>query len=103
MTRFKRSMVTLLLAVAVVCSAITAAGANEVAGDAQSPARENPRSYAVGRPLRGPRVESVLTNPRAAVTSPRRGTGWLVHYGTEGDACTREDATSGLRLMCVAP
>jgi len=52
--------------------------------------------------LPGRRVESVLTSPRGAVVGTTRGTGWLLHSGTERcDTCERTDATSGLRMMCV--
>lgn len=54
---------------------------------------------AVGR-LPGRRLESVLRNP---VAGTMRGTGWLLHSGTEQrDTCERTDATAGLRMMCVA-
>ncbi len=53
-----------------------------------------------GQPVRGAHVESVLTDPRGAVTGQKRG--WLLHYGTEHDSCARPDATSGARVMCVS-
>jgi len=57
-------------------------------------------SAAVRGPGRG--VDSVLTNPRGAVTGTK-GTGWLLHSGTQQhDTCERVDATSGLRMVCVA-
>ena len=58
--------------------------------------------YAVERPLPGARVESILTDPRSVVTDTKQGTGWLLHYGTNQDNCARAEATSGLRMMCMA-
>jgi hypothetical protein len=50
----------------------------------------------------GRQVESVLTNPRGALTDSQ-DTGWLLHSGThQHDTCERPDATSGLRMFCVA-
>jgi hypothetical protein len=58
--------------------------------------------YSTAGKLPGTRVESVLTDPKGAVTSTKPGTGWLLHAGPRvHDMCEEEDATSGLRLMCV--
>ncbi len=57
--------------------------------------------YSIEQRRPGPRVESVLTDPHAAVTATKDGTGWLLHRGTKRDSCARPDATSGLRRMCV--
>jgi hypothetical protein len=58
--------------------------------------------YGVTAALRGKRVESVLTDPRAAAGAAQPGTGWLLHAGPpQRDACDRLDATHGLRMMCV--
>jgi hypothetical protein len=58
--------------------------------------------YSTAGKVPGTRVESVLTDPKGAVTSTRPGTGWLLHAGPrEHDMCEEEDATSGLRLMCI--
>jgi len=67
-----------------------------VRGDAQS-------AYTTTGALPGARVESVLTDPKGAATTTTPGTGWLLHAGPrEKDTCDEIDATSGLRMMCVA-
>jgi hypothetical protein len=64
-------------------------------GDARS-------AYTTTGQLPGSRVESVLTDPRGAVTTATPGTGWLLHAGPrEHDTCDEIDATPGLRMMCV--
>jgi len=60
-------------------------------------------AYTATGQLSGSRVESVLSDPTGAVTAATPGTGWLLHAGPrEKDTCDEIDATSGLRMMCVA-
>lgn len=96
-----RFVVTVMATVGMVIVIANGALAGEVklpkvAGGKTSPV------YAVERFLPGARVESILADPRSVVTGTKQGTGWLLHYGTEHDNCARADATSGLRMMCVA-
>ncbi len=63
---------------------------------------KSPMVYAVERSLSGARFESILVDPRSAVTGMKRETGWLLHYGTKRDNCARADATLGLHMLCVA-
>jgi hypothetical protein len=53
-------------------------------------------------PLPAPHAESVLADPRGALTGRKRGTGWLLHYGTEHDSCARPDTIEGWRVLCVS-
>lgn len=61
------------------------------------------RYGAARQPMPGaPHVESVLTeHSREALARTQQGTGWLLHYGPERDTCTRPDATSRLRMLCI--
>ncbi len=63
---------------------------------------KSPVVYATERPLPGARVESILADPGSVVTGTKQGSAWLLHYGTKRDNCARADATSGLRMMCLA-
>jgi hypothetical protein len=101
MRRFGRFVVTVLAAVGVAIVVVNAARAEKVNAFIVGTGETAP-AYEAVRPLPGARVESVLTDPRGAVVRAKRGTGWLLHYGTAGDNCARADATSGLRMMCVA-
>jgi len=93
-------MATVLVAGVVLASAAQPAGAEE--GKAPVTVRHSKQaafSTAAGPP--GRQVESVLTDPRGAMTATK-GNGWLLHSGKRHDTCERSDATSGLRMMCLA-
>ncbi len=56
--------------------------------------------YTTSGRLRQQHSESVLMNPRSAMSSG--GNGWLLHSGKgQRDACDNPDATRGLRMMCI--
>jgi hypothetical protein len=96
---FMRFAVTVLAAVGVAVMVAQAGRAEEIRARMSAVGETQPVYSAVGR-LPGRRLESVLTSPVAGTS---RGTGWLLHSGTEQrDTCERTDATSGLRMMCVA-
>ena len=96
---FMRFAVTILAAVGVAVMVAQAGHAQEIRAPMAAVGETEAVFNAVGR-LPGRRLESVLTSP---VKSTRPGTGWLLHSGTEqSDPCERTDATSGLRMMCVA-
>lgn len=96
---FMRFAVTVLAAVGVAVAVAQAGRAEEIRGPMAAVGEIKPVYSAVGR-LPGRRLESVLMSP---VAGTRGGTGWLLHSGTEqGDTCERTEATSGLRMMCVA-
>ncbi len=98
-----RSVVAVLAAVALLTLVVNAAGADDVNMPASARQKTTSAHVAlVERPPSGAHVESVLTGPRGAVPRTKRGSGWLLHYGTERDNCARADATAGLRIMCVA-
>lgn len=94
-----RFVATVLTAVGVAV-VIAQAGRAEEMRTPMAPVGESQPLYSgVGR-LPGRRLESVLTSP---VEGTSRGTGWLLHSATEQrDACERADATSGMRMMCLA-
>jgi hypothetical protein len=94
-----RFAVTILVAVGAAVVVAQAGHAQDVRAPVPAVGESQPVYSAVGR-LPGRRLESVLTSPVAGTT---RGTGWLLHSGTEQrDTCERTDATAGLRMMCVA-
>jgi len=96
---FMRFAITVLAVVGVAVVIAQAGRAEEIRAPMSAVGETQPVYSSVGR-LRGRRLESVLTSP---VAGTRRGTGWLLHSGTEQrDTCERTDATSGLRVMCVA-
>jgi hypothetical protein len=96
---FMRFAVTVLAAVGVAVVVAEAGRAAEIGPPMAAVSEAQPVYSAVGR-LPGRRFESVLTSPVAAT---RPGAGWLLHSSTEQrDTCERTDATSGLRMMCVA-
>jgi hypothetical protein len=97
MTSFMRFVVTCVAAVGMVIVVVDAARAKEVKAPIAASS-----VYTVERPLPGPHVESVLTDPLGAVTGAKPETGWLLHFGRERDNCARANATSGLRTICVA-
>jgi len=101
MRRLIRFVVTVLAAVGIVLVAANTVHAQEVNAPTAARGTAAVAYDVVGQPLLGARVESVLTDPHGAVAGTKRGTGWLLHYGTERDTCTRPDATSRLRMMCV--
>jgi hypothetical protein len=101
MTSLMRFVVTVVAAVGVVIVGVDAARAKEVKAPIAAGGKTGP-VYTVERPLPGAHVESVLTDPLGAVTGAKREPGWLLHHGTERDNCARADATSGLRMICVA-
>ena len=101
MPRFKKFVVTAVAAVAMAVVVVTAARAEDLKPPKAAGRKTRP-VYAVEQPLPGAQVESVITDPRRAMTDTKRGTGWLLHYGTSRDNCARADVTSGLRMMCVA-
>ena len=102
MRGFMRFAVTVVAAVGMVIVVLGAARAEDVGAPLAAWGKAAVPVYAAEQPLPGARVESVLTDPRGAVTGKKPGTGWLLHYGTERDNCARADATSGLRMTCVA-
>jgi hypothetical protein len=96
---FVQFAVTALAAIGVAVAVAQAGRAEEVRAPMAAVGETQPVYSAVGR-LHGRRLESALTSP---VAGTRRGTGWLLHSGTEPhDTCERTDAISGLRMMCVA-
>jgi len=99
MRRLTRFAITVVSVCAVVAAA-RVAGAVEGKALATIAVETEPVYSAVVRPP-GRRVESVLTNPRGAVVG-KKGTGWLLHSGTPHDTCERPDASSGLRMVCLA-
>ena len=101
MPGFEKFAVTAVAAVGIALVVVTAAHAQTSSRRKLSEGKR-PRVYSVERSLPGARVESVMTDPRRAMTDTKRGTGWLLHYGTKRDNCARADVTSGLRMMCVA-
>jgi hypothetical protein len=95
---FMRATATILAAVGVAVAVAQAGRAQDVRAPMAAVGKTQPAYSAVGR-LPGRRLESVLMSPVVGA----RGTGWLLHSGTEQhDTCERTDATSGLRMMCVA-
>lgn len=99
MRRFMRFAVTVLAVVGVAAVVVQTARADEVKAPVKAAVGETRPIY---RRPPGRRVDSVVTNPRSVLTGPKRGTGWLVHSGTEKpDPCERADAVSGLRMMCM--
>ena len=101
MARFKGFAVTVMVGVGMVLIAVAVARAGDLK-PVKVAGRKTPPVYTVEQPLPGPRMESILTDTRSAAAAMKEGTGWLVHYGTKRDNCARADATSGLRVMCVA-
>ena len=96
---FIRFAVTVLAAVGAAVVVAQPGRAEEIRAPRAAVGETQPVYSGVGR-LPGRRLESVLTSPIAGTS---RGTGWLLHSGTEqSDTCQRIDATSGLRMMCVA-
>ncbi len=101
MQSLNRVAITLMAAVAMILIAATQASAADVK-PSKVPRGNTSPVYAVEQPVSAARVESVVTDPRGAVTTTtKRGPGWLLHYGTKRDGCARPDATSVLRVMCV--
>jgi hypothetical protein len=100
---FRRFALTVLVLVAVgvaVVGVAQAGRAAEIKAPVVAVGETQPvySASAVGQ-LPGRRLESALTSPVAGT----RGTGWLLHSGTEQrDLCTRTDATSGARMVCMA-
>ena len=94
MTRFVRSLV---VALAIVGAATAVARADEL--KLPTPPAKGGPEYGTVEARPGRHVESVLTQPRSALT--KQGTGWLLHFGSAHDNCSRVDETPGLRLMCV--
>jgi hypothetical protein len=96
---FMRFAVTVLAAVGLAVVVAEQGRAQDIEAPIAAVGESQPVYSAVGR-LPGRGLESVLTSPGAGT---RRGTGWLLHSGTEQrDTCARTDAVSGLRMMCVA-
>lgn len=94
-----RWAVTAVAAVGVAVIGAQEGSAKEIGVPMVAVGETRPVYSAVGQ-LPGRRLESVLTNPLAGTS---RGTGWLLHSATEQtDTCERTDATSGLRMVCVA-
>ena len=103
MERLIRVVVTVLGAMVVVAAVRNAACAET----ANAPVTATGKTAAVhvaqvGQALPAAHMESVLTDPRGAMTVRKRGTGWLLHYGTEHDSCARPDAIAGARVLCVS-
>lgn len=102
MRSFMRLVVAVLAAAVAVIVTVNAARAENVNAPRTAAGKTAPAYVApFGRSLPRARVESILMHPRGAVAGTKRGTGWLLHYGTDQDNCGRADATSGLRVMCV--
>jgi len=100
MRRLTRFTVAVLMAVCAAVAVARAAGAAERKAGVIVAAETQPvLSAAVPPP--GRQVDSVLKTPRDAVAG-QKGTGWLLHSGAPHDACERADATSGLRMACLA-
>jgi hypothetical protein len=101
MPGFKKFVVTVAATVGMALILVTAARA-----DGFKPPKavrgKTPPVYTVEQALPGAQVESVILDARHARTGRKRGTGWLLHYGTRRDYCARADVTSALRMMCVA-
>jgi hypothetical protein len=102
MRTLRAFLVAVLVTAGMVIVVAGAAPAEEVNANMAAWGESAPAYGLVGRSLPGARVESVLTDPSGAVAGQKHGTGWLLHYGTGSDSCARADATSGLRMMCVA-
>ena len=101
MRRLMRLTGTVLVAVGVAVAVARTARAEQVRAPMIVGSENQPVYSAAVRPP-GRQVDSVLTNLRGALTGTK-GTGWLVHSGTQQhDTCERADATSGLRVLCVA-
>jgi len=103
MERLNRLVVAVVAAMVLLAAARNAARADtanapRTAADTTGAVQVAP----VGPPLSAAHLESVLTDPRGAVTGQKQGTGWLLHYGRAHDSCARPQATSGLRVMCVS-
>jgi hypothetical protein len=103
MRRVIRLMVTVLVAMVAVVAVHNAACAEKV----NAPIADTGKTAAVhvapvGQALPAAHMESVLTDPRGAMTVRKRGTGWLLHYGTAHDSCARPDAIAGGRVLCVS-
>ena len=95
-----RCTVTVLIAVGVALAVGRMAGAEEVKAPITVGTGSRPVYSAAVQPP-GRRVDSVLTDPRDALTSTK-GTGWLLHSGKKHhDTCERADVTFGLRMVCV--
>lgn len=96
---FMRVAVTVLAAAGAAVVVAQRGRAEEIRAPMSAVGETQPVYSAVGR-LHGRRLESALTSP---VAKTKRGTGWLLHSGTEErDTCERTDATDGLRMVCVA-
>ncbi len=103
MKTFTRSVLAVVAAVGLVTILAPPARAEETNKPIVTPGESGSAYVAQARqPPPGARVESVLTDPSGAVAGTTQGSGWVLHYGTERDQCMREDATPGLRMMCVA-
>lgn len=100
MRRFMRFMLTVLVAVGVAVAAARTVSGEEFKAPVAA-GSEDAAVYSTAVRLPGRRVDSVLTNPQGALRA-RPGSGWLLHSGTPDDTCVRADATSGLRVVCLA-
>ena len=101
MQSLRRFVVTVPAALAVALVVANGALAEEVNAPKAAQGETASAYGAVEQAPPGARFESVLADLPAAVSGTKRGTGWLLHYGTERDNCSRPDATSGSRMMCV--
>lgn len=100
MRHLMRFGVTVLAVAGITAVMVRVARAEDTAAPAATSATQQVFGTTGG--VSGRRVESVLSNPRAAVTAAKPGTGWLLHSGTpQRDQCDNADATYGLRVMCV--
>lgn len=96
---FIRFVIAVLAAVGLAVVVAEPGRAEDIEAPLGAVGDTQPVYSTLGR-LPGRGLESVLTSPGAGT---RRGTGWLLHSGTEQrDTCARTDAVSGLRMMCVA-
>jgi hypothetical protein len=90
-----------LLALGLLMVSAQPLRSDERAAAPVTPGAPKPVYTTTGR-LNRRHIESVLMNPRSAMTGTGRGTDWLLHSGTDRrDTCDSPDATSGLRMLCV--
>jgi hypothetical protein len=95
--RFK----VIILALTLLIVAAPAIRADDLPAPPATPGAARPAYTTTGR-LKRRHIESVLTDPRSAMTGAKQGTDWLLHSGREQrDTCDSPDATYGLRMLCV--
>jgi len=91
----------IILALNLLIVAAPAIRADDLPAPPGTPGATRPVYTTTGR-LKRRHIESVLTDPRSAMTGAKQGTDWLLHSGTQQrDTCDSPDATYGLRMLCV--